>query len=477
MDFTQFLLALRARRKAFLMVFVATVVAAIAVALILPKKYVSTATVVVDLRDEQALTPTRSALGIGRERAAYVATHIDLIKSGRVASGVARELKMAQWPGVREAFEADTGGVGSIEDWMAAVLLQNLEVEASAGNLISIQYSSENPRAAAQIANGFVSAYLATALHLRTEPTREASEWFEEQLNGLRSRVQQAQNKLTSYQKAKGIVAVDERVDIDTARLSELSTQVLAARNATYDTESRYRQASELLQSGASPEAIPDVLSSSYISGMRAELIRAQARLAEAGTVLGPNHPAYQRIAAEVQGMRDKLGEEMKKLVAGLGNAVQQAKKREQELQAAAEAQQGRIMRTKDERVQLAAMTREVDNAQRSYDTVLARYMTTRIESRARQADVALLTPALEPIKPAHPKVGLISMLSVVLGALLAAGTVYLLEVIDRRVRSRADLEARLAVPSLGRLSRWQPTGGRLLPAPSGAARALPHPW
>jgi hypothetical protein len=54
---------------------------------------------------------------------------------------------------------------------------------------------------------------------------------------------------------------------------------------------------------------------------------------------------------------------------------------------------------------------------------------------------------------------------------------VYVLEMLDRRVRSRADLESRLAVPSLGRLSRWQPTGSRLLPAPMRAARALPNPW
>jgi hypothetical protein len=47
-------------------------------------------------------------------------------------------------------------------------------------------------------------------------------------------------------------------------------------------------------------------------------------------------------------------------------------------------------------------------------------------------------------------------------------------------VRSRSDLEARLAVPSLGILSRWTPAGGRLLPSPNSpvrAARALPHPW
>ena len=88
-----------------------------------------------------------------------------------------------------------------------------------------------------------------------------------------------------------------------------------------------------------------------------------------------------------------------------------------------------------------------------------------------------MLTPAVEPIKPAQPKVGLISALSIFVGLLLAAAVVYILEITDRRVRSRADLEARLAVPSLGRLSKWQPTGGRLLPAPVRAQKTLPHPW
>jgi capsular polysaccharide biosynthesis protein len=76
------------------------------------------------------------------------------------------------------------------------------------------------------------------------------------------------------------------------------------------------------------------------------------------------------------------------------------------------------------------------------------------------------------------PKVGLISGLSVLIGLLLAAGIVYALEMMDRRVRSRTDLEARLAVPSLGILSKWTPAGGRLLPSPHSPVRnALPRPW
>jgi succinoglycan biosynthesis transport protein ExoP len=471
MDFNQFLLALRARRKAFVMVFAATIITAIAVALIVPKKYLASATLLVDARDEQTMAPTRMS---PRERAGYMSTQVDLIQSGRVAAQVVRDLKLAHKPGAREAFERDTGGTGTIEDWIAAGLLEKLKVETSSGNVLTVTYASSDPRAASAVANGFAKAYLDTALALRTEPTREAAAWFEGQLKDLRAQVNQAQTRLVSFQKAKGITFADERADGESARLAELSTQYLAAKNATYDAVTRYRQGSEAI---AASESIPEVLASTHVGALKADLARAEARLEQMNNDLGPNHPAHQRTVAEIEGLREKLASEAKKVVAALGNAAQQAQKREEELKNALAAQQQRVHAMKEWRVDLAAMTRDSDNAQRSYDAVLARYMTNKIESAAKSTNVALLTPAIEPLKPAQPKVGLISGLSVVLGALLATAVVYVLETLDRRVRSRADLEARLAVPSLGRLSRWQPTGGRLLPAPLSAARALPHPW
>jgi uncharacterized protein involved in exopolysaccharide biosynthesis len=252
---------------------------------------------------------------------------------------------------------------------------------------------------------------------------------------------------------------------------------MLAARNAFYDAQSKYKQATELVASGGSPDAMAEVMANPAIAVVKADLARAESLLQTASTDLGPNHPVYIKYSSEVKSLREKLAGEMKKVVATLSNGMQQAQKREQDLKAAVDAQQARIMQTKDVRVELAAMTRDVDNAQRNYDTVLTRAMSTRLESRARQGDVALLTPAVEPPLPSQPKIPLIAALSVVLGLLIAGTMVYLLETLDRRVRSRVDLEARLAVPSLGRLSKWQPTGGRLLAAPRPAARALPHPF
>ena len=477
MDFQQYLLALQARRKVFLLVFSALLVAAVTVALVLPKRYDATATVLLDARDEQTTSASRVS---PRERAGWVYTQMDLVQSGKVAQRVARDLKLAQQPGMREAYESDTGGAGSFESWLADNLLLKLKVDTGASNVLIIKYSSSDPQKAATYANAFAKAYLETALELRTEPTREAADWFDEQLKGLRGQMTTAQTKLTGFQKEKGIVGVDERMDVEYARLTEISTQLSGARNATYDAETRYKQAQEMLANGGSAESFPEVLSNGYINTVKGTLQAAEGRLEEQSQVLGPNHPTYQRTAAEVQGLRERMNAEIKKVIAGLGNAAQQSRKREEELKAALTAQQDRIMKAKDARVELAVLTRDVENAQRTYDGALARAMTMRLESKARQTNLAMLTPAVEPVRPAQPKVGLIIGLALVVGLMLAAGVVYLLEMMDRRVRSRSDLESRLALPSLGQLSRWQPAGGRLLPATitgPRAARALPHPW
>ena len=473
MDFNQFMLALRARRKAFVMVFAAVVVTAVAVAFVVPKKYVATATVLMDARDEQTMERVRLT---GRERAAHIATQIDLIKSPRVAKQVVRDLKIAQRPGVREEWEQATGGAGTLEDWLAENLLEEVVADVPGSNVLSISFSAREAAEAAAVANAIAKAYLDTSLALRTDPTRNAADWFDQQLAGMRAQVTQAQNKLAAYQKSKGIVFTDERGDVDATRLTELMTAHAAARNAAHEAQIRYKQAQHVAATGT-PDAMAEIMASAAIAEARAALGRAETAFSMGSVDLGPNHPVYQRLERDVKVQRARLDAEMKKVVSALGVAADQAQRREEELKKALAEQNGRMHTMKDHRAAMAVLVRDVENAQRAYDAVLARYTTNRIESRAQMTDVAMLSPAIEPLKPAHPKILLISGLAVVIGLLLAAAVVYVLEALDRRVRSRSDLEARLAVPSLGRLSRWQPAGGHLLPAPARANRALPHPW
>ena len=475
MDLNQYILALKARRKAFVTVLAVTVFTAIVVALVIPKRYDATATILIDARDEQTMAPARMS---PRERAGYIFTQMELIASGKVAHKVVRDLKLASQPGVREEWERDTGGAGTIEEWLATNLLEKLKVDSGASNILIVKYSANDAKKASDIANAFAKAYLDVALELRTEPSREAGQWFDEQVKALRADVTGAQSKLSSYQKEKGVIGGDERMDVEYTRVAELSAELGRQKAATMDAQTRYKQAQDLIKDGVSLEAFPEVLANGYIITVKSALQAAEGRLAEQSEVLGPNHPTYQRTAAEVQGLKERLNAEATKVVTGLGNAVQQSAKRVEELQTSLKDQQDRIMKLREQRVDMAVLSRDLENAQRAYDGALSRAIAVKVDSKVRQTNLAMLTPAVEPLKPAVPKVGLISALSVLIGALLAAGMVYVLEMLDRRVRSRTDLESRLAVPSLGILSRWTPAGGRLLPSPNSPARAaLPRPW
>lgn len=479
MDLTQYWLALKARRKAFLTVFLLTVVTAVVVGIAMPRRYDATATVLTDAPDEQRVGGDGVRTS-ARERAGYLVTQTDLIKSGAVAHRVVRELKLAQQSALREAWESETGGAGNLEDWIADQLVEDLLVTSGASSVILIRYSAKDPKTAATVANAFAKAYLETSLDMRTHPNREAAAWFEGQLKSLRSEVTQAQKRLSTAQKERGMIgAPDERMDVEYSRFTELSTQLATARAATLEAETRYKQAREAAASAPAAGELPEVLNNPYIMTVKTALQTAEGRLEDLSQVLGKNHPQYQRTQAEVQALKERLVVETKKVVASLGNVAAQAKQRQQEVAAALADQQNRLMKLKDARVELAVLSRDLDNAQRSYDMAMHRYMETKIEGQASKTNLALLTPAIAPLKPAVPKPWLVAALALFVGLLLGFGTVYLLEMLDRKVRSRNDLEQRLAVPSLGDLSRWLPPGGRLLPSPltGGAPRALPHPW
>src|SRR5919109_3277967 len=143
MDLNQYLLALKARRKAFMTVLAVTILTAIVVALLLPKRYDATATILIDARDEQTMAPAHMS---PRERAGYIFTQMELIASGKVAHRVVRDLKLTQDPQTREDWEKDTGGSGSLEEWIAASLLEKLKVDSGASNIIIVKYSSSDPK-------------------------------------------------------------------------------------------------------------------------------------------------------------------------------------------------------------------------------------------------------------------------------------------------------------------------------------------
>lgn len=474
MTVLQYLLALRARFAVFAIVLAAAVLAALGASLLLPKTYKATVSLLVDAKDEQSLSNTLQPLILPQERLSYLQTQMDIITSRRVAAKVVRALKLEDEPALRASFGKAKGGSGSIEQWLIDDLLRGLKVDTSRSNVIQLGFSSRDARFSASVANAFAKAYVDTMLELRVAPTREAAAWFDEQLKSLRASLEQAQARLTAYQRQNGIVAVDEHSDLDNNRLTDLSTQLVKAQDLSYDATGRVEQAREALARGDSPENIPDVLSNALVQKLKGELLLGEARLREISSQLGINHPSYRRQLSENGALRAKLESEMRNVLAGLENGARQQRRRVADLKAALEAQRARVLNEKASRNQAGVLQRDVENAQRAYGLALQRFTANRVDSRANQTNVAILSRAAVPDEPSRPRLLLNVALSLVVGTLLGAAAVMLMEVRDRRVRSPGDLPLADDLPLLAVLGAWTGAPERLLG--SGAASALPGP-
>ena len=466
MNLQQFLLALRGRFWVFATLAASTAVVALLVTLAIPKSYDATTSLLLDYRDEQSLSGTVPS---GRDRTGYMQTQMDIITSQRVATQVARDLRLGESPQVQAAF-AQSGSKGSIEEWVGAGLLQDLKVSSSQSSVIMLTYRARDPEFAARAANGFAKAYMATTLDLRVAPTKQATTWFDETLKTLRSDLEKAQDKLAAFQKEKGIIVTDERMDIEGARLTELNNQLLRANDMTYEAQSRSGMAS----GSGSRENLPEVLGNPVIQSIKAELMRAEAALSETSTRLGPNHPQYQQQASQVANLRGRLGAEMNRVVQGVQNLTTQNRARQAQLEAAVEAQRQRVIEMRDAKNAAYILARDVETAQKAYEAAAARYTVNKVESGARYANVTTLNEATPPARAARPKVLMNIALGVLLGLVLGLAAVFLLELLDRRVRSTDDLEANLESPVIGHLQTWNPP--RLLGGNGGSHRALPSP-
>jgi chain length determinant protein EpsF len=314
--------------------------------------------------------------------------------------------------------------------------------------VLSISFSGQDPAFSAAVANAFAQAYIDTNLELKIEPAKQYANWFAGQSKSLREGLEKAQSRLSEFQQETGIVNTDERLDIESARLAELSSQLTAIQAQRSDSSSRQAQV------GLSQiETLPEVQQNSLIIGLKSELARGEARMTDASQRFGRNHPEYQRAQGEVESLRSKLESEMKKVASTLGTSNRVNVQREAEVKASLAAQKDKVLELKKQRDDLAVLQREVESAQRAYDAVAQRFTQTSLESQTTQTNIVVLTPAIEPLEHSSPNLLLNTLVAIFLGALLAVGTVLLLELLDQRVRGDDDLQQLLGVPVLGLIS------------------------
>lgn len=451
MSFAQFLAILRARWMAPTFTLVILVSIALLLGFLLPKKYTAEGSVIVENRSPDPINGTMQ-----QQTPISLTTQMDIVRSHRVARMVIQNLKLTDSPDLRKSWQDATGGVGDFETWIAELLLSSLEVEPERNSSVfNVAFEAADPRFASALVNEFIRAYMEVNVELRISPAKQFTSMFNDQLKDTRVKLEAAQKKLSAFQQEKGIVATDERLDVETARLAELSAQVVAAQAATAEASSR---------SAKSSFESPDSMNNSVIMELKTDLSRLESRLKEESSRLGDNHPSIELLKAGVQETRQRIRDESAAVSRSTGISLEIARQREAQARAALEAQRAKVLRLKVIRDEVNMLAGDVETTQRAYEGITLRADQTRLESQINQTNAAVLKYATPPSSPSSPRIVLYVLQAIFLGLFAGIGIALIRELRDRRLRIDEDLKELIGADALGNMPAAGRKGSKTLP-------------
>ncbi len=318
--------------------------------------------------------------------------------------------------------------------------------------LVKIQYSSQDPQMAADVANAFADAYINSHLEAKLEVTQKASAWLSGRLGDLRETLRESEQQLQLFREREQLVNTGDVRSIDVAELEQLTQSLVEETRRKNDAEALYRQISSGKLDLERLLAIPRVSNNTAVQGLVASRGEAKRLVAELSERYGRKHPRMVTAVANVAQIERELRDQVDNVARGVEVSYLTIRDSERELKQQIDAVRSRLQDVSRKEFTLRELEREVEANRQVYEVFLNRGKETNeagnLESvNARVVDIAI--PADYPDKPEKKKIVLIAVL---FSGVFAAGVVLLLDWLDNTIKTPDDVEERLRVPLLGYL-------------------------
>jgi exopolysaccharide transport family protein len=315
--------------------------------------------------------------------------------------------------------------------------------------VVSLQFLSEDPAKAASIANAMAEEYLASQVQEKYAAAERATKWLSEKINELRGEVLAAEAKIVEYRSNNNLVNTSTENPL-TLQFFQLNTQLALAQAERAEAEARLSQARSMLDSSG-VETAAMVLGSSLMDNLRTQETELMRELSEMRSVYGEKHPVMVNLRSELGSIRSKMQDEVRRIVQDFENEVSVATARERELINSMDRLRGDAARADLAGVELSALEGEVTTNRDLFTAFLTRFREIVEQQGLEDADAKILSMAVVPNAPSHPKIMLLSTIALCASLVLGVLLVFLIERwdADYGFRSADEIQAALGARAL----------------------------
>jgi len=309
---------------------------------------------------------------------------------------------------------------------------------------IVIEFWSTDPKLAQQVPNLIAQEYVRIQEDKKKKLTQEAKVWLDPVVNEYRQKLEEAEADVAAFRARQDILRGGQtNQSLATQQLSEISTELSRLRAERSSAQAKVASIRAALKSGASLDAIPEVIDSPLIQRLREREAEIRAQISDLSTTLLPNHPRLKALNSQVNDFQVQIRATANNILKSLENNVNLTRESEADLMKEIDRLKEEVARVNKEEVRLDALVRKAD----SYRELLSEYEKRNLEALSRAnftpIDAEIYPSRLVPSEPYFPKVIPFTIAGTVAAMLLTILAILALTLISNINRARSATSAR----------------------------------
>jgi len=339
--------------------------------------------------------------------------------------------------------------------------------------LITVRYTDSDAQRAADVANAFVDEYIHEYLESHFDATARASDWLSGQLNYLKSRVADSQQKLSDYESKTGlsvlmlgmgggstssgmggggfsgtgghIPAVDKLAalneELTAAEADRITKEAIYQLTQTQSPEVVMGLGSSPLASAGGPTVINEGQGLSVLQSLRTQEAALRVQYGDYESKYGANNPKLAELQGEIAALDKAIAEELNRINGRARNDLELARRTEDGLRQAYSEQQGEVDKLNDNTIQLEVLAGEALSNRELYDQLFTRLQEARIQAGVSATNLDLVDEARPTTVPTKPNWKLYPAIGLGAGLFLGIAFAFMRENLDESIVTAEQVE------------------------------------
>ncbi len=386
----------------FLCVFGGVVGISLAAAILLPAKYISSASVIV--AESDPATRISDVWAQKQGDPADLESQIMILRSARMVG-----LALKQ-PGALEALQAECKKAGQDCSQFTPSSPEAIELAgdhysmAAVGRsrVLSVSYSSSLPEVTVAMANALVTAYLEDQKDAQSNSREVAAKWLWQEITDLDNEIRDKVSKIEAFRRENGLVR-GATADISSENLTGISQQLVQAEQTKAQAEARLSAIRDI-RNGGDISSSSLALDNRTVADLKQQIASVGNQLAASSAVLGPRHPQRRMLESSMGLLKQQLAAEINRVALSAQKDYDTAAALVQALQKRMDGAKDNAATAVTDESSIEGMVRDVDAKRQLYTQLYQKASELESERRSLNGSVRLVSLAEMPTKPYFPK-------------------------------------------------------------------------